>query len=290
MFLSQVKIMFRICIFFVTALLCSCNDAPGKASTAKILPTASIDTATKDSITLPKTKNIGCNELLQAIVLSSDAAAIKMFNYTTVHARLSELNSEKATIELYVADISDASGKERSVENTVGWLAFYPKTNRLYDITNDPDNPVELHYNKSFIQQTDFYTICPPYDMVKQAEKAFTKYLPKILKSRDGVLDVQQSYTGDFTGDGIEDVAIYFSLSPADGGNAIVGRGLALYKNEGNGVKVIAGYEPEYLFIVDTIINGKIIVEKMEYAPEDGRCCPSIRSKHKLSILGNKVY
>ncbi|WP_222166168.1 hypothetical protein [Edaphocola aurantiacus] len=142
--------------------------------------------------------------------------------------------------------------------------------------------------------QTDFKTSSGNQlsikDAVKQAEASFAQYLPKILKSHDGVLDIQQSYTGDFTGDGIEDVAIYFSLGPAGGGNAIVGRGLALYKNEGNKVNVIVGYEPEYLFKVDTISDGKIIVEKMEYAETDGRCCPSIRSKHALTISGNKVY
>lgn len=127
-------------------------------------------------------------------------------------------------------------------------------------------------------------------EAVKQAERQFTQYLPKILKSRDGVLDVLESYTGDFTGDGIADVAVYFSLGSAGGGNAIVGRGLVLYKNEGNRVKVIAGYEPEYLFKVDAISNGKIMVEKMEYAETDGRCCPSIRTKHTLTISGNKVY
>nr|WP_121271774.1 hypothetical protein [Pedobacter schmidteae] len=127
-------------------------------------------------------------------------------------------------------------------------------------------------------------------DVVKQAEKQFAQYLPKILKSSDGVLDVQQSYTGDFTGDGIADVAIYFSLSPAGGGNAIIGQGLVLYKNEGNRVKVIGGYEPDYLFKVDTIRDGKIMVEKMEYAETDGRCCPSVRTKHTLTISGNKAY
>lgn len=127
-------------------------------------------------------------------------------------------------------------------------------------------------------------------EVVKQAETHFARYLPKILKSRDGAMDVQQSYTGDFTGDGIADVAVYFSLASAGGGNAIVGRGLVLYKNEGNRVKVIAGYEPDYLFKVDTISNGKIMVEKMEYAETDGRCCPSIRTKHMLTISGNRVY
>lgn len=127
-------------------------------------------------------------------------------------------------------------------------------------------------------------------DAVKMAEDQFRKYLPNILKSHHAILDLQESYTGDFTGDGIEDVAIYFSLASKDGGNAIVGQGLSLYQNTGKNVKVIAGYEPDYLFGFNKISSGKIYVEKLEYAETDGRCCPSIKSEHILTISGGKAY
>ncbi|VEH22095.1 Uncharacterised protein [Chryseobacterium nakagawai] len=127
-------------------------------------------------------------------------------------------------------------------------------------------------------------------EAVKLAVKQFEAYLPKILKTYDdGVIDLQDPHVGDFTGDGIEDVAIYWNIAP-EGGNALIGQGLSLYKNDGHSVKVIAGYEPDYLFAFDTIKNGKIIVEKLEYTEEDGRCCPSIRTKHALTIKGSKVY
>lgn len=127
-------------------------------------------------------------------------------------------------------------------------------------------------------------------DAVRLAEMQFKKYLPKILTSHDAALDLQQSYTGDFTGDGIEDVAVYFCLVPKDGGNAIIGQGLTLYQNSGYDVKVIAGYEPETLFQFDKINNGHIHVELLEYAENDGHCCPSIRTPHMLSISGSNVY
>lgn len=127
-------------------------------------------------------------------------------------------------------------------------------------------------------------------EAVQSAMKQFEKYLPKILKTYDAAIDLQEPFVGDFTGDGIEDVAIYWSLSPQGGGNALVGQGISLYKNDGHKVKVIAGYEPDYLFAFDKISNGKIIVEKLEYAEEDGRCCPSIKTRHELTISGNKAY
>lgn len=127
-------------------------------------------------------------------------------------------------------------------------------------------------------------------EAVRLATAQFEAYLPKILESHGANLDLQEPVTGDFTGDGIEDVAIYFSLSPEGGGNALVGQGLTLYQNDGKRVKVIGGFEPDYLFSFKKISNGKIYVEKLEYAEEDGRCCPSIKTEHVLTISGNKVY
>ncbi|MGU3376109.1 hypothetical protein [Chryseobacterium sp. M5A1_1a] len=127
-------------------------------------------------------------------------------------------------------------------------------------------------------------------EAVKLAMKQFEDYLPNILKTYDdGVIDLQDPHVGDFTGDGIEDIAIYWNIAP-EGGNALIGQGLSLYKNDGRTVKVMAGYEPDYLFAFDTIKNGKISVKKLQYAEEDGRCCPSISTKHTLTISGNKAY
>ncbi|MDQ8013187.1 MAG: hypothetical protein REI96_12105 [Flavobacterium nitrogenifigens] len=127
-------------------------------------------------------------------------------------------------------------------------------------------------------------------DAVRLAEKQFRKYLPKILASHDAALDIQQSYTGDFTGDSIEDVAVYFCLVPKDGGNAIVAQGLTLYQNSGFDVKVIAGYEPDTLFQFDKITGGQVHVKLLEYAENDGHCCPSIRTPHILTISGSNAF
>jgi hypothetical protein len=144
----------------------------------------------------------------------------------------------------------------------------------------------ELHLKEI---QSNRHTISTN-DAVRLAEKKFKKYLPKILESHYAILDGQESYTGDFTGDGIEDVAIYFSLASSGGGNAIAGQGLTLYQNSGYDVKVIAGYEPETLFSFDKISNGKIYVKELEYAENDGHCCPSIETEHILTISGSKAY
>jgi len=125
-------------------------------------------------------------------------------------------------------------------------------------------------------------------DAQKTAEAKFAQYLPKILKDHDGALEVQQTYIGDFTGDNIPDVAIYFSMSPVDG-NAPLAPGIVLYKNTGKEVEVIGGYEPGYLFSADTISNGKVYIVKEEYNEDDAMCCPSVKSRQVLNIDGNQV-
>ncbi|SOD15159.1 hypothetical protein [Pedobacter xixiisoli] len=127
-------------------------------------------------------------------------------------------------------------------------------------------------------------------EAVKLAEAQFGKYLPKMLEANNAYPDSQDTFTGDFTGDGIADIAIYFSLAPKEGGNTIVAQGLALYQNNGTTVKVIAGFEPNYLFSFTKIEKGKIYIEKLAYADTDGRCCPSIKTDHILTIAGNTVY
>ena len=121
------------------------------------------------------------------------------------------------------------------------------------------------------------------------AKTKFKSYLPQIEKTNDAKLDLMDVYTGDFTGDGKEDVAIYFTLAPAGGGNALAGQGIVFYENTGRDVKVIAGYEPDYSFYFDKISGGKVFVFKTEYTENDARCCPSIKVKKALTIVNGKV-
>ncbi|MBD2769847.1 hypothetical protein IC235_18310 [Hymenobacter sp. BT664] len=127
-------------------------------------------------------------------------------------------------------------------------------------------------------------------EAVRLAQAKFDAYLPKICSSHDAGLDGREAFTGDFTGDGVADVAIYFVLVPKEGGNTIVGQGLTLYKNTGTGVEVMAGFEPNYLFGFNRIAEGKIVIERIAYAESDAHCCPSIREEKTLTIEGTRVY
>ncbi|MFD1769991.1 hypothetical protein [Sphingobacterium suaedae] len=143
--------MSRLSVFIIIALF-SCKDPTHKTS-RPVTDTASI-VLTQESKTIP------CEELLQKLVKSSNTAALKIFGDTAVQVRLSNTLPEKITIELYVVDVSDRSSIERRVENTIGWLEFHKKDNRLLDITDDPENPLTLTYDTTLVRQYDLFSLC----------------------------------------------------------------------------------------------------------------------------------
>lgn len=157
---------------------------------------------------------------------------------------------------------------------------------------NDNENQVTEN-NKTFVEENRKQNASQSIEQTKEvlkrkAEAKFNKYLPTILESRDAYLDGQDTYIGDFTGDAVDDVAIKFVLIP-NGGNAICHQ-MALYSNNGTEVSVMAGFEPSYWFDVIKVGNGSIVIEKHEHGPNDGRCCPSIHTRHTLTISGSQVY
>ncbi len=126
--------------------------------------------------------------------------------------------------------------------------------------------------------------------IVKKAEKMFANYLPKILESKGegAFVDLQRTHVGDFTNDGIDDVIIWFNYS--FGGNAIAGYECAFYETVGDHLRVVAGFEPNYIFSIKSIKNGIVYAEKIQYDKDDAHCCPSIKTPIELIYRDNKVY
>lgn len=100
-----------------------------------------------------------CEEIISDIIKSSNANAIK--NFKNLLVRIESQNSEKIVIELYVTnDISENPNIKKMSDQTVGWLEFFPSSKKLQDITNDPENPMILEYNKSILENVDINNLC----------------------------------------------------------------------------------------------------------------------------------
>jgi hypothetical protein len=123
-------------------------------------------------------------------------------------------------------------------------------------------------------------------DAVDLAKKDFLKNeLPKLKNSNKdiGGIDVLEGYVGDLTNDKLDDIVVFYSLT-AKGGNVDINSGLAVYQNKDNKLLLVENIIPNYMFSVKKIFNNRIYIEKIEYAENDGRCCPSLKSEVQLKV------
>lgn len=123
----------------------------------------------------------------------------------------------------------------------------------------------------------------------KIAQEKFNNYAPKIEQSKSAIIANNEIFEGDLNYDGLNDVVIWFALSPAEGGNMLIGESMSVYINTGNDMKVIGGYEPDYMFKVIKIINNRIKITKQEYAENDANGWPSIETVKYLMLSGNAI-
>lgn len=145
--------MSRIAVFFVLVLF-SCQ---GQSTNKAQQKTDTVDA----KIIVPKNNTVSCEPVITQLVKSSNAIAFSQFGNTLVQVAVAYLGPEKLTIKLYVInDISENPSEKRLVEHAVGWLEFHQKTGQLLDITNDPDNPLTLRYDKRIAQEHDLSSLC----------------------------------------------------------------------------------------------------------------------------------
>lgn len=153
-------------IIFFILLVFGCQKASSKieqSSMAKPVETSLQKTVLENS-------EINCEEFFRQIVLSSNLSAVK--NYKDVFVRIESSSEDKIVLELYVkSNLSESSQNKQIVENAVAWLNFIPDSEKLLDITADPEEPVELAFNKELLKKFDFRKACglPPKTSEKQS-------------------------------------------------------------------------------------------------------------------------
>lgn len=143
----------------------------------------------------------------------------------------------------------------------------------------------ELNTEKQEIGKTPIKKI----DVKKETQKLFDKYSSEIEKSKGAVIANSEFIIGDLNDDGLEDAIAFFILTPAEGGNMIIGQEMIVYLNEGDKMKVVARYNPEKTFRPIEIKNNKIHIIEYEYAADDFPNRPSIEKHNYLILNGNKL-
>lgn len=89
------------------------------------------------------------------------------------------------------------------------------------------------------------------------------------------------TFVGDFTNDGLQDVALYYKLKPNQG-DYRTEDGILLFENKGGGISFFLEYNPPYLFSIDQILNSRIILNRLE--KNDYFVSPSVNKKVQLKI------
>lgn len=143
--------------------------------------------------------------------------------------------------------------------------------------------------SNSFENHDKSYQETIKIDAKKIALRKFDEYSPKIEASKDAAIGNSEAYSGDLNHDGLEDVIVFFVLVPKEGGNALMGQGFAVYVNQRDDMKVVAGFEPDYIFRVEGINNNKIHIIRQDYAENDDPGRPSIETHKYLILNGNKL-
>jgi len=136
-------------------------------------------------------------------------------------------------------------------------------------------------------------------DGIKRLEPEIRRYLEKRAKEEDetkhAVPYVSNIVRGDINGDNKEDVFVSYAIEGIGGGNFsmlyqalflnITGR-LIIKAERCNGS---FGTAQGKSYLPVKIESGKVICDTLEYGPEDGVCCPSIKGKGEILLNGGKL-
>jgi hypothetical protein len=165
---------------------------------------------------------------------------------------------------------------------------FYTKKDNLID-ESIKEESIEIENNSGVNSNVELDEVkkISNTEAVEISTRKFNSYSPKIENSHGGIISFSKDYIGDLNSDGLDDVVIFFALTPAEGGNANVGRGLVVYINNGNDMKSYAGFEPDYPFNMVEIKDNKIHIIEEKYAPDDYPNYPSIKN-HRYFVLDGK--
>lgn len=138
--------MKRIVIIVVSLILFSCKDS--KTQESNDLPKNVIAENTK----------LTCEDIAYQIVKSSNLELRGQKNFLT---QIDRIEGDKITIHVYIENnLSDDPNKKQIVESTIAWLSLNVNDNKLFNTTADPDNPIELDFDKKILSENDVFSLC----------------------------------------------------------------------------------------------------------------------------------
>lgn len=103
--------------------------------------------------------DMDCEETLKAIIQSSNLGVLKTVD--DVRFRIERMDSEGILVNVYTTNnLSDDPEQKQLVENAVAWVNYVPETQKLFNVTADPEAPVELNYDTNLSGSNDIEQLC----------------------------------------------------------------------------------------------------------------------------------
>lgn len=147
----------RVIILVVSLILIGCKDSN---------PLGANDSL--KNVVIEKSK-LTCEDIIFEIVKSSD---LNLKDYKDDYfVRIEKNENNLINVKVYVENnLSDDPKVKQMVESTIAWLTLDINDNKLFNITADPDNPIELNFDKRILSENDVFSLC---QIIKKEKKDF---------------------------------------------------------------------------------------------------------------------
>jgi hypothetical protein len=144
--------MKNIIIIALLVILVGCKDSNSQTLNNKIPKNTIVENSIK------KVEKPTCEEIINRIVKSSNLNTRNRKDFLT---EIDRIEDDNIIIHVYIENnLSDNPKKKQIVESTIAWLSFNPNDIKLFNTTADPDNPIELNFDKKILNEFDFFSSC----------------------------------------------------------------------------------------------------------------------------------
>lgn len=104
------------------------------------------------------TQKLTCQEIVEKIVKSSD---LNLKDYKNYFIDIDKIENDSISIHVYFENnLSNDPKQKQIVESTIAWLLLLPNDQTLYNVTVDPEKPVELKFDKNILTYNDIFRAC----------------------------------------------------------------------------------------------------------------------------------
>lgn len=164
--------IFLCCILLIS----SCKQKSKEETSEKELSTSISDT-------ISQKEQLSCEEWLTKVMRSSNFIPLAEVSIADCYLYIDEAELDNITMCVYLPTDGD------SKTMPIGWLQLNVTEKKLYDIFSDPDNPKELKFNTSLLDQYDFETFCGVSSQIEE----------KVNEKRKNCKDIANHHNFTFT-------------------------------------------------------------------------------------------